>query len=127
MPSKEELLQQHEKITTQARQTLDGKNDDYTGDDDALANFRRYSDLNVCDMETGILSRIVDKISRLSSLVDRERSVEDETFEDTVEDLINYSIILSVAYEEGEQPKEDVPKVKSSNVENFAEVQDETS
>jgi hypothetical protein len=102
MPTKEELLEKHDEITKKARETLTDKNDDYTGSADALANFKRYKHMGVCDKETGILSRIVDKVSRLSSLVDQERSVEDETFEDTVEDLINYSIILSVAYNEEE-------------------------
>ena len=63
---------------------------------DPFANFRRAEALGVCSTEQAFLVRMTDKMSRLASFSSRgELSVEDETVYDTLEDLINYSVLLA--------------------------------
>lgn len=72
------------------------KNSDYTGDsDDPFANFRRSEVVGV-PVEQGILVRIMDKISRITSYIEKgELEVKDESVQDTIQDAINYFSLLS--------------------------------
>ena len=46
-------------------------------------------------MSKGILTRLVDKVTRIGNLIDKEEGeVNDESIFDTIQDLINYSAIL---------------------------------
>ena len=71
------------------------KNQDYAGTDDPFRNFKNALSVGV-SVERGIMVRMMDKISRISNLLDKEAAVKDERLEDTLLDLINYSCILSV-------------------------------
>ena len=68
--------------------------------------------LDAWRVEQGILVRITDKISRLSQYTKNgELQVKDESVEDTLVDIINYTVLLR-AYlkEQGEHPAlESVP------------------
>ena len=72
------------------------KSNDYAGEDHPFKNFALVADLGLCPTEVGIVVRIGDKISRLSTLIRRpdQRSVVDETIQDTIDDAINYLAIL---------------------------------
>ena len=76
----------------------EAKNKDYCGDQenaDPFKNFRLVENLGITTTEKGILVRICDKISRISSLLDSsEIHVKDESIEDTILDAANYLIIL---------------------------------
>lgn len=80
------------------------KNADYTGATesagDPFANFRRSEVVGV-EVEQGILVRLMDKVSRISNLLEAEAQVEDEKIQDTIEDAINYLAILLAYIEEG--------------------------
>lgn len=71
------------------------KNADYGGPIDPFNNFKNSEMVGV-PMEKGILVRIMDKISRISILIDRNGPAEvvDEKIEDTILDGINYLNIL---------------------------------
>lgn len=71
------------------------KNADYTGaSDDAFANFRNSEVVGV-SVEKGMLVRLMDKISRVKSFIDKgELMVKDESVEDTIMDIINYACLL---------------------------------
>lgn len=73
------------------------KNADYTGlTDDPFANFTRVEALGICKTEQGFLTRMTDKMCRVSSFVQRgELSVKDESVTDTLMDLAVYSIIMA--------------------------------
>ena len=58
--------------------------------------------MGICNTEQGFMVRITDKMSRLSSFLDSGKMhVKDESFHDTVIDVINYMVLLA-AYEDKE-------------------------
>ena len=74
------------------------KNRDYAGEGgkEPFANFTRVESLGICSTEQGFMTRVTDKISRLSSfLKSGKMHVEDESFYDTIVDVINYMVLLS--------------------------------
>ena len=74
------------------------KNKDYAGHEgnEPFANFTRVESMGICTTEQGFLTRITDKMSRLSSFIHAGKmNVQDESFQDTVVDVINYMVLLS--------------------------------
>jgi hypothetical protein len=52
--------------------------------------------MGICNTEQGFMVRLTDKMSRLSSFVQSGKMhVEDESFQDTCLDVINYMVLLS--------------------------------
>ena len=89
------VLKNHEILCDHAYDILSDKIRNYSGDGDAFTNFRRVEELKICSTETGILARIADKFGRLITHVNSEGGlVGDETFTDSVHDLINYLVFL---------------------------------
>lgn len=74
------------------------KNADYTGDtDDPFANFTLVEKLGACSVTQGFITRMCDKLSRITSLTagKRNAAVVDESVEDTLLDLANYCILMA--------------------------------
>jgi hypothetical protein len=93
----EELFKIHEQICNEALELMKKKNHDYAGKsgNDPFANFTRAEAMGITTTEKGMLVRMLDKMSRLSSFMDaKEFKVENEKLEDTIKDMINYSILL---------------------------------
>lgn len=92
------LLAMHRELCEEARGLSERKNHDYSGGKDdthPFLNFTRCESMGICKTEAGILVRMTDKMSRLSTFVTTgEFKVKDEALRDTVLDIINYSIIL---------------------------------
>lgn len=72
--------------------TAKKKNADYAGDD-AFKNFRGSTFVGV-DPARAILVRMMDKMSRVSNLLEKEAQVADESIGDTLLDIANYAVIL---------------------------------
>lgn len=94
-----QLLEYHEAICEQARELVKRKNHDYAGESGETP-FRNFDVIESYDCgvssEMGILVRLSDKLSRISTaLTCNELKVEDESFDDTIRDGINYLVILS--------------------------------
>ena len=70
------------------------KNADYAGEKGAFHNFETVENLGITGTAQGILVRMTDKLCRIANLVEAEARVKDESIEDTLIDLANYSIIL---------------------------------
>ena len=96
--TRDELLRFHNDICKEARDLMSLKNKDYAGSEgnEPFANFTRVESMGICTTEQGFLTRITDKMSRLSSFIHAGKmNVEDESFKDTVVDVINYMVLLS--------------------------------
>ena len=93
--SKEDYLEYQQNLLAKCIDLSQKKNADYTGaTDDAFANFRNSEIVGV-SVEKGMLVRLMDKISRVKSFIDKgELMVKDESVEDTIMDIINYACLL---------------------------------
>lgn len=96
--TRDELNLLHTRTTFKAVELMKQKNADYCGvGDDALSNFRKHGAF-------GIVVRLHDKMERLNTFVKRGSfAVIDESFEDTIVDVINYSILLLAMVNEGKK------------------------
>ena len=106
--TRDELLRFHEQICKEGRDLMNLKNRDYAGNHgtEPFANFTRCEAMGICDTEQGFMVRITDKMSRLSSFLDSGKMhVQDESFKDTVIDVINYMVLLA-AYTKEKDAKE---------------------
>ena len=81
---------------------LKKKNQDYGGkDSNPFKNIENCSTLGISP-EQGLLVRMMDKISRVSTLLEKESEIKTESLSDTLLDLINYAAIMK-AYIENKQ------------------------
>jgi hypothetical protein len=95
--TREELLKCHGELCGKAFELMKVKNADYAGRSgkEPFANFTRCESMGICTTEAGMLVRLTDKLSRLSSFVEAgEFQVKDENLEDTCVDIINYAILF---------------------------------
>jgi hypothetical protein len=95
--TRDELLKMHEMICEKGRSLMRKKNADYAGNggNEPFANFTRVEAMGICSTEQGFLVRMTDKMSRLSSFVESGKlAVENESFEDTIIDIVNYSVLM---------------------------------
>jgi len=80
--------------------TMEAKNADYCGQAqpaDPLANLRLSETIGLCDTKTAILSRLLDKVQRLVNLTTGHDPKVAESAEDTLQDLVGYTILLRTA------------------------------
>lgn len=96
--STQEFIDYHRASCDKLVEITKSKNHDYAGfsDADPFANFKLVEKMGVATVEQGILTRMLDKVSRVNSFLKQGMlNVSDEKIEDTLLDLANYSIILS--------------------------------
>ena len=88
------LIDDMEKTFIECLEISMRKNHDYGGtNNDPYANFQN-STLAGVSVEKGILVRLMDKMSRISTLLDKQEKVKEESIDDTINDAINYLAIL---------------------------------
>lgn len=76
------------------------KNSDYAGEKDFLGNFKMSKALGI-KPSMGIVIRLSDKWSRLCQLIQKdEPAVVEESIEDTLLDIANYSLLMILALRE---------------------------
>lgn len=80
------------------------KNNDYTGNDkDAFSNFKAVEAFGISTSD-GLIARMTDKLKRISSIIETNNiQVLDESLNDTLQDLVNYSVILAAYMSEVEK------------------------
>jgi hypothetical protein len=91
---RDDLVEYFDQVIKHARKILENKNHDYAGGGDVFANFTRVESLGITSTEKGMLVRMSDKLSRLSSFCEQGKLKVDESVEDTCVDLINYAFLL---------------------------------
>lgn len=106
--TKEEYFKFFEATTKQMLEVCRKKNADYTGKDASpFSNFERVETLGICTTEQGFLTRITDKLCRVSSFCAKgELQVKDESVTDTLQDMANYCILM-MGYLRSKQPETD--------------------
>jgi len=107
--TRDELLMYHDELCTTAKDLMSLKNRDYAGNhgNEPFANFTRVEAMGICTTEQGFMTRITDKMSRLSSFIDcGKMHVANESFNDTIVDVINYMVLLS-AYLKDKESQDD--------------------
>ena len=105
MKGKSYILETLQKIFKELEDTLRRKNADYTGGKSEFFNFEKSADVANVSVGKSIIVRMMDKMTRMSSLLEREAQVKDEKIEDTIKDLIGYAIILLAYLEYVSEPK----------------------
>jgi hypothetical protein len=95
--NKQEYLEYHRSCCDKMMDITTRKNHDYAGfSDDAYSNFTVVENCGIASTEQGFLTRMMDKISRINSFVKQGvLNVKDESIEDTLIDLANYSILMA--------------------------------
>lgn len=95
--TKQEYMDFHAECCRKMIEVTKAKNADYTGtSDDPFANFSRVEIVGICSTLQGFLTRMFDKFSRITSFVQKGvLEVKDESVEDTLLDLANYSILMA--------------------------------
>lgn len=95
--NKKEYLEYHEDMCKRMIELTQRKNNDYTGgSDDPFYNFTKVEYLGIADTERGFLTRMFDKLARITTFVNKGvLLVDEESVEDTLMDLANYSILLA--------------------------------
>ncbi len=94
--NRETYLKTFEELTTQMLEITKKKNSDYTGDDSSpFKNFTMVETMGFASTEQGFLTRITDKVMRVSSFVKHGiLQVADEKVEDTLLDCANYCLLM---------------------------------
>jgi len=104
--NKTEYFEFAENFFSECLETSKKKNADYTGaNQDPFSNFRSVEVLGI-KTEQGFLTRMMDKMKRISSFVENgQLLVKDESVKDTLQDLANYSCLMS-GFIESEKKRE---------------------
>lgn len=94
----EQFVAWHLATVTRMNEICKAKNQDYSGGGNtyAFANFMMVEHLGIGSVEQGFLTRMTDKLARISNLIkNRGAAVKDESIQDTLLDLANYSILMA--------------------------------
>ena len=92
--NQEDVVRTLEDTTNKLKSVLRAKGRDYSGEIDTFRNFKLSAELLKVDVKKVILSRLLDKVSRLCNVIDKGNSVKNETVEDTLDDLVGYVALL---------------------------------
>ena len=89
------LLQSLKRTYDECLKIAEAKNSDYASCENPFSNFELCQRFGV-SVESGIIVRICDKISRITNLTNKDHviAVSDESLYDTINDAINYLGIL---------------------------------
>lgn len=100
--NREELIKFSQEFFENCIETMQKKNQDYTGAKDTQDPFANFRAVEVFGIETekGFITRMTDKMARIGSFVKRgELAVKDESVKDTLLDLANYAMLFAAYLE----------------------------
>ena len=97
--TKKEQMAHFGYITGEMRKTLFSKGDDYANED-RLSNFKLAGAISGGDERTNCLNLISTKVARLGVLINTNKEPNNESIEDSVLDLANYAVLLSMIINE---------------------------
>ena len=91
--TKKEQIAHFGYITGEMEKVLFSKGDDYANED-RLSNFKLAGAITGGDARTNCLNMIATKVARLGVLINSKNEPNNESIEDSVLDLANYSVLL---------------------------------
>lgn len=91
----EEQVKHFEIITNQMKEILLQKGNDYANTD-RLSNFKLAGTICGLSAEINCLSLIATKVARLGVLLNSDKAPDNESINDSVIDLANYAVLLSM-------------------------------
>ena len=92
--TRDDLFALHGEMTSAALELMKKKNADYSARG-PFQNFKMVEARGTASAEIGILIRLDDKLSRLTSILTKgEAKVKDESIQDTCQDILNYVVCL---------------------------------
>lgn len=97
--TKEEQIQHFGYFTEKMKRTLFSKGDDYANED-RLSNFKMAGAIAGGNAKTNCLNLIATKVARLGVLINSDQEPNNESIADSILDLANYSVLLSMIIEE---------------------------
>ena len=77
-------------------ETLVSKAHDYAQEKDCFSNFKTISLVCNIPVETVFMQFLVVKIARLSELISAKKEAKNESIQDTLKDLSNYSCLMAM-------------------------------
>jgi hypothetical protein len=83
-----------EETLKQLSDILNKKFDDYANEDNGFSNFEKMSNLLEQDVKEVFVFYMSIKIARLVELIKRNKEPKNESIEDTINDLIGYSVLF---------------------------------
>ena len=92
----EEQEKHFEEITNKMKEILLKKGNDYAMTSDRLSNFKLSGYICGLSAEQQCLSLIATKVARLGVLLNSDKSPYNESINDSVIDLANYAVLLSM-------------------------------
>jgi len=102
--TQEEQVKHFEELTTQMKNILFKKGNDYANQD-RLSNFKLAGSICGLKAEQNCLSLIATKVARLGVLLGSNKEPNNESIQDSILDLANYSILLSMILKDSEKEK----------------------
>jgi len=99
--NKEQQEKHFNEITEKMRGVMLSKGDDYANTD-RLSNFKLAGGVSGLNAELNCLSLIATKVARLGVLLNSKSKPNNESIQDSVLDLANYSLLLSMILSEKE-------------------------
>jgi len=120
----EEYFKFHKNFVAEMTEITKKKNSDYCGtSNNPFSNFTTVETNGICTTEQGFLTRMSDKMSRITSFMQKGTlEVKDESVTDTLQDLANYAILMA-AYIESKRGK-GVSKELNNKIEPLATKED---
>ena len=92
----EQQEQYFEKMVSEMRSIMFKKGNDYSNIKDRLSNFKLAGSICGLTPELNALSLIATKVARLGVLLKSESKPNNESIQDSILDLANYSVLLSM-------------------------------
>jgi len=102
--TKQEQEKHFNEVTEKMREIMLSKGDDYANTD-RLSNFKLAGNVSGLNAKLNCLSLIATKVARLGVLLNSNKKPNNESIQDSLLDLANYSLLLSMLLEEEKQTK----------------------
>jgi len=97
--NKDQQIQHFRNMVDKMEQILIAKWDDYAGAD-RLANFKTVGAICKISPELDCLAMVATKVARLGTLLNSPETPKNESIQDSIMDLANYAILLSMVVAE---------------------------